>query len=80
MNDTEFASLVLRRHYGVEEDGQFRNKWDCPHCPDTDLNLRKEKTRGHGLVEYTWICPNDPGHSVSEIMFDTKTMSIVPSR
>ena len=79
MNDRTFADRVLRRHYGVEEDGEFRNKWICPECPGTELSLRKEKTRGHGVVEYAWTCPNDPSHNVEELMFDTKTMHVVQS-
>ena len=71
--------MVLRMHYGLEHDGKFKNQWICPEAanfPDTVLSLRKEKTRGHGLVEYSWDHPTDSERSIRDIVFDTKTMQL----
>ncbi|MEW6742263.1 MAG: hypothetical protein AB1486_05850 [Planctomycetota bacterium] len=83
MNIRDYANEVLRMHYGVAREGKFKRRWLCPEAedfPETLLKLRKEKTRGHGLVEYSWDCPKHPEHCVREIWFDTKSMQVVEHR
>lgn len=79
MDMREFANQVLQLHYGVARSGQFKNRWLCPLAddfPSSQLKLKQEKTRGHGLVEYSWDCPKHPEHNVRGIIFDTKTMQV----
>ncbi|MFO0982464.1 MAG: hypothetical protein U1E76_12145 [Planctomycetota bacterium] len=79
MDQSEFANQVLQLHYGVARNGMFKNRWLCPLAddfPNAELLLKQEKTRGHGLVEYSWDCPRHPEHSVRGIIFDTKSMKV----
>ena len=79
MADHQYASEVLRMHYGLLHEGRYKNKWLCPRAedfPNSPLKLRQEKTRGHGLVEYSWDCPHHPEHNVRGLMFDTMTMQV----